>query len=458
MRARYMVISSLIVVCAVFLSVQLALSASFPSFSDIAKKVGPAVVNVYTTQKVRANIWWFEDEFWRRFFGLPQERDREREFTRQSLGSGFIISPDGYILTNHHVVARADKIRVKLSSGREYEAQVKGTDRDTDLALIKIEAQETLPTVVLGDSDKLEVGEWVVAIGNPFGLENTVTAGIVSAKGRVIGSGPYDNFIQTDASINPGNSGGPLCNMAGEVVGINTAIVAQAQGIGFAVPINTAKDILADLKMKGAVTRGWLGVSAQDITEEIAKNLDLKSREGALVAEVFTGEPADKAGMKVGDVIVSVGGIPVTNVRSLLYAVAKQKVGEKVPVEVMRNGQKITLKVVIGERTEGLKISAGGQRGAEFFGMTVEEVTPQMARNLGLKDKKGVIVTQVKPGSPADQGGIMERDVIVQVNRRPIGKLEDFISEMNRSVKSESVLLLVVREGRSLFLTLRPRM
>ncbi|MCX7982326.1 MAG: DegQ family serine endoprotease [Syntrophales bacterium] len=426
-----------------------------PSFSAIAKKVGPAVVNIYTTQKIRANIWWFEDEFWRRFFGLPYER--EREYTRRSLGSGFIISPDGYILTNNHVVARADKIKVKLSSGQEYEAEVKGTDKDTDLALIKIEAKESLPTVVLGDSDKLEVGEWVVAIGNPFGLEHTVTAGIVSAKGRVIGSGPYDNFIQTDASINPGNSGGPLCNLEGEVVGINTAIIAQGQGIGFAVPVNTAKDIISDLKIKGSVTRGWLGISAQDITEEIAKNLGLKTREGALVTEVFPGEPAEKAEMKVGDVIVSVGGIPVTNLRSLLSAVAKQKVGQKVPVEVMRDGQKKTLWVTIGERTEGLKITAGGQKEAEFFGMTVQEVTAQVARELGLKEKKGVIITRVKPGSPADTGGFMERDVIVQINRRPIEKLEDFASEMNRAAKSESLLLLVIREGRALFVTLRPR-
>lgn len=440
---------------AILLFPRLALPDNLPSFSNIAKKVGPAVVNIYTTQKVRANIWWFEDEFWRRFFGIPQER--EREYTRRSLGSGFIISPDGYILTNNHVVARADKIRVKLSSGQEYEAEIKGADKDTDLALIKIEAKETLPTVVLGDSDKLEVGEWVVAIGNPFGLEHTVTAGIVSAKGRVIGSGPYDNFIQTDASINPGNSGGPLCNMAGEVVGINTAIVAQGQGIGFAVPVNTAKDIISDLKIKGSVTRGWLGVSAQDITEEIAKTLGLPTREGALVAEVFSGEPADKAGMKVGDVIVSVGGIPVTNVRSLLSAVAKQKVGKKVPVEVLREGRKITLTVTIGERTEGLKISTGGQKEGEFFGMTVQEVTVQMARELGLKERKGVVVTQVKPGSPADMAGLTERDVIIQVNRRGIEKIEDFIAEMNRGAKGDTILLLVVREGRALFLTLRPR-
>jgi len=434
------------------LPLKTAFGAVLPSFTDIVKKVGPAVVNIYTTQRVKMDFGWFDqDEFWRRFFGFPPER----EFTRRSLGSGFIISPDGYILTNHHVVARADKIKVKLSDGREYEGEIKGTDKDTDLALIKIDPKEALPTVLLGDSDKLEVGEWVVAIGNPFGLEHTVTAGIVSAKHRVIGSGPYDNFIQTDASINPGNSGGPLCNMAGEVVGINTAIVAQGQGIGFAVPVNLAKDILFDLKIRGSVMRGWLGVSAQDITDDIAKNLNLKTREGALVAEVFPGEPAEKAGVKVGDVIVSVGNIPVKDVRSLLYAVAKQKVGSMVPVVVMRNGEKLTLKVTIGERKEGLKISSRGEKEAEFYGMIVQELTPQMAQELGLKIKKGVLVTGIKPGSIAHQGGIMEKDVIIQINSKGIENLDNFITEMKNSAQSETVLLLVVREGRTLLRTLR---
>ncbi|MGE5843925.1 MAG: trypsin-like peptidase domain-containing protein, partial [Syntrophaceae bacterium] len=286
------------------------------SLADLVEKLSPAVVNISTTKVVKMDgkrsphgeIFPFdrffggEEEFYKRFFG----DNPEKEFRQRSLGSGFIISKDGYIFTNNHVIEKADKIKVRLSTGKEYDATVKGRDPRTDLALIKITPDNSLPTVNLGDSDRLRVGDWVMAIGNPFGLDHTVTAGIVSAKGRVIGAGPYDNFIQTDASINPGNSGGPLFNMAGEVVGINTAIVAQGQGIGFAIPVNMAKEILEDLKAKGKVTRGWLGVSVQDITEDLAKSLKLQDRNGALVTEVFEGDPADKAGIKQGDIIIEV--------------------------------------------------------------------------------------------------------------------------------------------------------
>jgi len=282
--------------------------------------MSPIVVNISTTKTFkmegrsrspRGNSHPFErffgeDDFFRRFF----EEMPERELKQRSLGSGFIISPDGYIFTNNHVVEKADKIKVKLSNGKEYDAAVKGRDPRTDIALIKINPEGSLPAAKIGDSDKLRVGDWVVAIGNPFGLDHTVTVGIVSAKGRVIGAGPYDNFIQTDASINPGNSGGPLINLAGEVVGINTAIVAHGQGIGFAIPVNMAKEILNDLKSKGKVTRGWLGVSVQDITDDIAKGLKLKDQAGALVTEVFEGDPADKAGIKQGDIIRKWTGRP----------------------------------------------------------------------------------------------------------------------------------------------------
>ena len=271
----------------------------------------------------------FGDDFFDRFFGdIPQ-----REFKQRSLGSGFIISADGYIITNNHVVEQADKIIVKLSDGKEYEAKVIGKDAKTDIALIKIKATDSLPVAETGDSDKLRVGDWVVAIGNPFGLEQTVTAGIVSAKGRVIGAGPYDNFIQTDASINPGNSGGPLFNMEGKVVGINTAIVAQGQGIGFAIPISMAKSILPDLKSTGKVTRGWLGVSVQDITEDIAKSMKLKDRNGALIADVFTGDPADKAGLKAGDVVTEINGKKIKDTHELLMLIAGFRVGETVVIK-----------------------------------------------------------------------------------------------------------------------------
>jgi serine protease Do len=260
------------------------------SFADLAEKLKPSVVNISTTKTVRSGGFrspfgqgspfdrnFGGDDFFERFFGdMPQ-----RQFKQKSLGSGFIISHDGYIFTNNHVVEQADKILVKLSDGKEYEAKVIGRDAKTDIALIKIKSSDSLPVVETGDSDKLRVGDWVIAIGNPFGLEQTVTAGIVSAKGRVIGAGPYDNFIQTDASINPGNSGGPLFNMEGKVIGINTAIVAQGQGIGFAIPISMAKTILPDLKAKGKVTRGWLGVSVQEISEDIAKSMKLKDKNGA---------------------------------------------------------------------------------------------------------------------------------------------------------------------------------
>jgi serine protease Do len=264
------------------------------SFADLAERLKPCVVNISTTKIIRGGglISPFEempfgrsfggDDFFERFFGeIPQ-----REFKQKSLGSGFIISHDGYIFTNNHVVEKADKILVKLSNGKEYDAKVIGRDAKTDIALIKIKPVESLPVADIGNSDKLRVGEWVMAIGNPFGLEQTVTVGIVSAKGRVIGAGPYDNFIQTDASINPGNSGGPLFNMEGQVIGINTAIIAQGQGIGFAIPISMAKIILPDLKSRGKVTRGWMGVSVQDVSEDIAKSMGLKGQKGALISDV----------------------------------------------------------------------------------------------------------------------------------------------------------------------------
>ena len=297
------------------------------SFADLAEKLKPSVVNISTTKTVRSGRFrspfgqrspfdrdFGGDDFFERFFG----EGPQRQFKQRSLGSGFIISPDGYIFTNNHVVEQADKIIVKLSNDKEYEAKVIGKDAKTDIALIKIKPTESLPVAETGDSDKLRVGDWVIAIGNPFGLEQTVTAGIVSAKGRVIGAGPYDNFIQTDASINPGNSGGPLFNMEGKVIGINTAIVAQGQGIGFAIPISMAKTILPDLKATGKVTRGWLGVSVQDITEDIAKSMKLKDRNGALIADVFKGDPADKAGMKSGDVVTEINGKKIKDTHELL--------------------------------------------------------------------------------------------------------------------------------------------
>lgn len=422
------------------------------SFADLAEKLKPAVVNISTTKTVKTGGGQFRspfgdrapldrffggDDFFERFFGdVPQ-----REFKQRSLGSGFIISHDGYIFTNNHVVEQADKIVVKLSDGKEYDAKVIGRDAKTDIALIKIKPGDSLPVVEIGDSDKLRVGEWVIAIGNPFGLEQTVTAGIVSAKGRVIGAGPYDNFIQTDASINPGNSGGPLFNMEGKVIGINTAIVAQGQGIGFAIPVSMAKDILPDLKTKGKVTRGWLGVSIQDISENIARGLKYKDRNGALISEVFPGDPADKAGLKTGDIIIQVNGKPVQNTHDLLMTVASFHVGDKINVKVIREGKEMTFQVEVAERKEQPD-TASAKDTQEKLGMTVQEITPDIARQLGMSQKTGVIVVDVKEGSIADEAGIQPQDIILQVNKVPIVSMKDYLREISKKNGKDIVMLL----------------
>jgi serine protease Do len=414
------------------------------SFADLAEHVKPAVVNISTTKtfKNRKGLGMpygrspFGDDFFDRFFGdIPQ-----REFKQRSLGSGFIISNDGYIFTNNHVVEQADKILVKVSDGKEYEAKIIGTDAKTDIALIKIKPSNSLPVVEIGDSDKVRVGEWVVAIGNPFGLEQTLTAGIISAKGRVIGAGPYDNFIQTDASINPGNSGGPLFSMDGKVIGINTAIVAHGQGIGFAIPINMAKSILADLKTKGKVTRGWMGISVQDITEDIAKNLNHKDRSGALVSDVFKGDPADKAGIKVGDIIKEINGKSIKNTHELLLTIASLHVGEKMTVKVER-------------KDKAEVVSTSGGKG--YFGLAVQEINPEVARQFGIGKNDGVIVTDVVGGSPADDVGIQPQDIIAQVNKVKISSMKDYNREMSKAAERKSVTLLVKRGKESFFVALR---
>jgi len=427
------------------------------SFSDLAEKVKPAVVNISTTKTYKGQGGFsspfgrspfggpFGDDFFDRFFGdIPQ-----REFKQRSLGSGFIISDDGYIFTNNHVVEKADKILVKLSDDKEYEAKIIGTDAKTDIALIKIKPKNSLPIVDIGDSDKVKVGEWVVAVGNPFGLEQTVTAGIVSAKGRVIGAGPYDNFIQTDASINPGNSGGPLFSMEGKVIGINTAIVAQGQGIGFAIPINMAKSILADLKTKGKVTRGWLGVSVQDISEDMAKNLNYKSRNGAIVTDVVKGDPADVAGIKVEDIITEINGKVIKDTHEVLLSIAALHVGDKVAIKVIRDGKEIMLSVVVSERKDKPEI-ASTKGSKEYFGIKAQEITPEISQQLGIPREAGVIISNVENGSPAEDVGLQPQDVIVQVNKVRISSMKEYIKEMTKATEKKSVRLLVQR-GKSRF-------
>ncbi|NPU86214.1 MAG: DegQ family serine endoprotease [Syntrophaceae bacterium] len=428
-------------------------------FADLAERLSPAVVNISTTKTVKSGGTGpfgampqnpFGNDFYRRFFGDQPNR----EYRQRGLGSGFIISRDGYIFTNNHVIAGADKILVKLAGGKEYPAEIVGRDANTDIALIKIKPNGDLPTALLGDSDKLRVGDWVLAIGNPFGLEQTVTAGIVSAKARSIGAGPYDEFIQTDASINPGNSGGPLFNLKGEVVGINTAIVAQGQGIGFAVPVNMAKEIYNDLKTKGKVTRGWLGVSVQDLTDEMAASLKITGKQGALVGDVFPGEPADRAGIKTGDLIVEVGGKAVRNTHDLLRLVATLQVGRRVALKIIRDGRERTVEATVGERKDAREIARIG-KGTERFGMTVQEITPEMARHFGMADKTGVVVTRVAEGSPAEEAGIQPQDIILRVNRTEIRSMKDYL-QATAGVKEEDSLLFLFRRGESnFFITLK---
>lgn len=434
------------------------------SFADLVEALKPAVVNISTTKTItsggfrsplndpRFDKFFGGDDFFKKFFGdVP-----ERQFKQRSLGSGFIISKDGYIFTNNHVVEKADKIVVKLSNGKEYDATVKGRDKNTDIALLKIEPDNGLPVVSLGDSSQLRVGDWVIAIGNPFGLSQTVTAGIVSAKGRVIGAGPYDDFIQTDASINPGNSGGPLFSLDGTVVGINTAIIAQGQGIGFAIPIDIAKDILPNLRTKGKVVRGWLGVSVQGITEDIAKKLKLKTEEGALVSDVFKGDPADKAGIKTGDVIIEIDGKHVKNTHELIKIVAGITVGEKIRIKVLRDGTQKTFTVSVTERPESKELAGEEpEEVGKYFGMTVQGITPEIAEHLGLPNIAGVIITQVKDGGPADEAGVQTGDIIRRINNSEISSLEEYQSVMAESASEDTILVLIQRGKSKFFAVIR---
>jgi serine protease Do len=443
-------------------------SGPLPSLAETAKKVSPAIVNISTTQKVERRRPFrfgpgpgprqFEEdpfeEFFRRFFG-----DRPPPGQQRSLGSGFIISDDGYIITNSHVVGDADKITVRLSDKREYEAKVIGADEKTDIALIKITPKDSLPTVPLGDSTALQVGDWVMAIGNPFGLEQTLTVGIVSAKGRVIGAGPYDDFIQTDASINPGNSGGPLLNLKGEVVGINSAIFSQSGGnigIGFAIPIDMAKSIVAQLRETGKVTRGWLGVAIQSVTPELAKSFGLDEPRGALVAEVTKEGPAEKSGLERGDIITVFNGTRIKDSHELPTLVAQSPVGSNAEVTVLRGGKEKKFIVKLGELKDQQAQAERTEESGDNWGMTVSNITPDTARRFQLEStQKGVVVTAVDPGSPAELAGIQVGDVIEEVNRQAINSIDDFNKAVTAGKEKETLLLLARRGTFSSFFALR---
>jgi len=431
-------------------------AAVTPDFAKLAKKLKPAVVNISTSKTIAPQKRQLApggdpfQEYFEKFFETP----RQHPYKQRNLGSGFIISDDGYLITNNHVVRDADEIKVKLSDGREFKGEVKGRDEKLDVALIKIDDKgHRLPVAPLGDSDKMEVGEWVMAIGNPFGLAQTVTAGIISAQGRVIGSGPYDDFIQTDASINPGNSGGPLFNTSGEVIGINTAIVAGGQGIGFAIPINMAKSIITQLKETGKVTRGWLGVSVQVVTPDLAQSFGLESEKGALVAEVMKGSPAEKAGLKGGDIILEYDGQAIHEMAELPRKVAATPVGKKVKVLVLRDGRQETVPVTIEQLKDGEEEDVA--QTSDRLGVKVIELTPERANQLRVQGDRGVVVADVQPDSLADKAGIMEGDLIREMNGARISGVSDYAKAVS-SVKKGGYLKMLLRRGdASLFVALR---
>ncbi|MCJ7616631.1 MAG: DegQ family serine endoprotease, partial [Desulfobacterales bacterium] len=437
-------------------SVSEAKTYSIPeSFTDLAKMASPAVVNIRTVKTIKGggrvyrhffnSPFGKEDpfnDFFDKFFGNELQRD----FKQRSLGSGFIIDKEGYIVTNNHVVEDADKIKVKLKNGKEFDAEIVGRDPNTDIALIKIKSKNNLPVVKLGDSDALQVGQWVVAIGSPFGLEHTVTAGIVSAKGRIIGSGPYDDFLQTDASINPGNSGGPLINMGGEVIGINTAIIASGQGIGFAIPINHAKKIIDQLKSSGEVTRGWLGIGIQDLSEELAEYYGIKEGKGVLVTEVFPGDPADEAGIKPKDIVLSINGKKVENTRELGKLIADTSVGDTVKIKALRNGIEKTFPVKIVKREDERVSSQTPSKGNDSeLGIRVSELTSEITRRFEIAEISGVIVIDVEPESQGAQAGVMVGDIIKEINHQPITTVKDYKKEIKELKKGDSILMFIKR-------------
>ncbi len=443
-----------------------------PSLKGLADEMRPVVVNIRTTKVVnRKDLYrkFFNpgpgqeggpyDDFFD-FFERFQNNQPEKELKQRSLGSGFIVSQDGYILTNNHVISGADEILVSLSDDEEFEAEVIGRDENTDIALIKIDAgKKTLPYARLGDSDALEIGDWVIAIGNPFGFGHTLTQGIVSAKARVIGAGPYDNFIQTDAAINPGNSGGPLINMKGQVVGINTAIISSGQGLGFAIPINMVTEVLAELKATGEVARGWLGVAVQAVTPEIARAVGLSRVRGAMVSDVYPGNPAAAAGIRSGDIIMEVNGKNIGDPHDLTRAIGSLKPGSKVAVRIWRDERNLDLEIELDRRSDE-KIARqdkdAGPQGEvkDRLGLTVGDVTPELASRYDLPDEDGVVVLKIDPEGSAVSGGIKQGDVIREVNRNRIKGVTEYLAELDGLEHGKTVLLLIFRDGRPLYLAM----
>lgn len=441
---------------------QMAATYGPPPLAPLVNNVKDSVVNLSSTRTISTESLfgpnsklrqYFGDEFFKRYFGhIP------RELQTEALGSGFLIDNEGHILTNNHVIQDATEIRVTFLNKKTYDAKVIGTDPKTELALIKVvgENVELPPPARLGDSDAMEVGDWVIAVGNPFGLGNTVTQGIISATGRVIGAGPYDDFLQTDAAINPGNSGGPLFNMSGQVIGINTAIVAQAQGIGFAIPINMAKQLLPQLK-QGKIVRGWLGIAIQNVTPELQKFFDLKELQGVIVAQVLPNSPAEAAGIEQGDVILTLDGKPVEDANTFSLHVSEIKPGTQAELGILRSGKRITKPVTVGEMPEkaGKPAESKVQEEQGTYGFTVQNLTNQIMEQLGLAPNvTGVVVSEVQPGGAADNAGLQVGDVIQEVNRRRVTNVSEFRNIIQSQPKGRALLLLVRRGENSFFLVI----
>jgi serine protease Do len=442
------------------------------AFESAAAKVNPSVVPILSEQVNQVTSPFgspsdplkdfFGDDFFKRFFGNSQS---DRKQVVHALGSGVIVSDDGYILTNNHVVDGADKVTVILQDKKKYTAKIVGRDPQTDVAVIKIDAKN-LKGASLGNSDQVRVGQWVIAVGNPFQLMHTVTAGIISAKGRSsVNLADYEDFIQTDASINPGNSGGALADLDGNVIGINTAIYSPSGtggnvGIGFAIPINMAKSVMHQLVAKGKVTRGYLGLLPQDIDEALAKALNLKDTEGSLVGDVTAGGPADKAGIKRGDVITSFNGVQVENSVQLRNLVAEAEPGSTAKVGLLRDGKVSEVSVDLGERPKNLAEVSGGTNGPENstnerYGLSVQDLTPGIARALGYGDDHGVVVVDVKTASMAESAGLQKNDLIKEVNRTQVHSVSEFTKAMKRVGKNDSVALLVRRGNNTFFVALQ---
>lgn len=447
------------------------------AFVAIAKAVQPAVVNINTVQVVKQRMMrgqspfddpsmnpfedFFGDDMLRRFFGQPPG-GQPREQERRGLGSGMIIDAEkGYILTNNHVITEADQIKVTLSDGRNFEATVVGTDPQTDVGVVQLKnPPKDLIAVALGDSDIVAVGDWAIAVGNPFGLSQTVTVGIISAKGRAnVNVVDYEDFIQTDAAINPGNSGGPLLNVEGQVIGLNTAIFSRSggyQGIGFAIPSNMARAVLDKLVKGEKIERGFLGVYLQDLTGELAKSFKLDGTEGALVTEIIPGSPAEKAGFKSGDVVVELARKPIKSVHELRNRVAFSPVGQDVDVVVIRDGAKQTLKVNLGEKPDET-VSKSEHKAAGKLGLSVTNVTPELRQQFRLEADTGVVVVEVDAAGIAARIGLQPGDVLLELNRKPIHNVEDFkTASAGLDPEKSGVLVRADRQGRQLYLALQP--